>query len=506
MKVFGPSQLKELDQYTILSESISSIQLMERASVSFVDAISKEWDTTTPIVVFAGPGNNGGDALAVARLLLGRNYKVRVYLFDPNNRLSADCAENRFLLSEVIDGNHFMTVGKMEFVPPKLTSDTLVIDGLFGTGLTRRLEGGFAGVVKYINASPAKVVSIDIPSGLMCEDNSENDLDCIIQAYRTFTFHAPKLAFFLSENERFLGRWDVINIGLSREGIRIMESDYNYLQRNNLMPLVKPISRFTHKGMQGHALLIGGSQGMAGAAILSAKAALRSGVGKITVHTPEACMLPLQVAVPEAVLDVDSSSTHFSQIVETNAFNAVAIGPGLGITKEIGEQFQSQLVGITQPLVLDADALNLIAQQPSLLKKLPPLTILTPHPKELERIIGTSENSFERLQIARELARTFHLIVVIKGANTAIVSFDGTIYFNSTGNPGMASAGMGDALTGVIVSLLAQGYEPLDAARLGVYIHGLAGDMAALEKGSLALMASDLIEYLGLAWRELQAN
>ena len=272
------------------------------------------------------------------------------------------------------------------------------------------------------------------------------------------------------------------------------------------MPLVKPISRFTHKGMQGHALLIGGSQGMAGAAILSAKAALRSGVGKITVHTPEACMLPLQVAVPEAVLDVDSSSTHFSQIVETNAFNAVAIGPGLGITKEIGEQFQSQLVGITQPLVLDADALNLIAQQPSLLKKLPPLTILTPHPKELERIIGTSENSFERLQIARELARTFHLIVVIKGANTAIVSFDGTIYFNSTGNPGMASAGMGDALTGVIVSLLAQGYEPLDAARLGVYIHGLAGDMAALEKGSLALMASDLIEYLGLAWRELQAN
>lgn len=505
MKIFPTTSIKQLDAYTIENEPIASIDLMERAAHALADTIAGRWKADTSFVVFAGPGNNGGDALAVARLLIEKGYKqVSAYLFNTKEILSADCQVNMERLAQVpgIDF-HIVTT---QFTPPTLTDEHVVIDGLFGSGLNKALGGGFAAVVKYINASSATVVSIDIPSGLMGEDNTYNVSSNIIRADWTLSLQLPKLAFFFAENEPFVGEWQVLDIGLSEEAIEETETDYYLLENEDMPYLVKSRTRFVHKGNFGHALLIAGSQGMAGASVLAARACLHSGVGLLTVHVPFCNNFIVQSSVPEAMTELDLSEVCFTSPSYTDDYQAVAIGPGLGKSSDTRSAFLEQIETCQTPMVIDADGLNILGENRNYIGRLPKGSILTPHPKELERLVGKCQNSYERLMKACELARTASVHIILKGAWSAVITPLGKCYFNITGNPGMAKGGSGDVLTGILLALLAQGYEVEKAARLGTYVHGLAGDIAAKKQGTIGMTAGDIVTYLPLAWRMLEGK
>lgn len=501
MKIFQGAEIKKLDAFTIENEPIASIDLMERAALALTEAISVRWDKNHAIKVFAGPGNNGGDALAVARLLAEMGYSVEAFLFNTSGKLSDDCKTNMERLPEK-ENLRFSEV-TVKFDPPELTENDLVIDGLFGSGLNKPLNGGFAAVVKYINASPSKVVSIDIPSGLMCEDNTYNSKNHIIRADLTLSLQLPKLAFLFAENEEYVGEWCLLDIGLSEEAIRNLPTDCVLTDEDEIRQLLKPRKRFTHKGSFGHALLIAGSYGMAGASILSAKACLRSGVGLLTIHAPFRNNDILQATVPEAIIQHDIYENYFATPVDTDPYQAVGIGPGLGQEEESALALLEQLKLCQSPLVLDADALNILSENRNWLSFLPKHSIFTPHPKELDRLVGKSNDSFERLNKARDLATSLKAYIVLKGAYTAVITPEGKCFFNSTGNPGMATGGSGDVLTGILLSLLAQGYTAEESCKLGVYAHGLAGDLAAKIKGQISLLASDIIDSLPAAWTKL---
>ncbi len=499
MKIFTSSVIKKLDAYTIENEPIASIDLMERAAQALTDAITQRWGKETPVTVFAGPGNNGGDALAVARMMAEQGYQVEVYLFNTKGQLSPDCQTNKELV-EMMSEVKFNEIST-QFVPPTLTMEHLVIDGLFGSGLNKPLSGGFAAVVKYINASSATVVSIDIPSGLMGEENTFNIKSNIVRADVTFSLQLPKLAFLFAENAEFVGEWELLDIGLSEEGIEETETNYEMLEHEDIRSYIKPRKQFAHKGNFGHALLIAGSKGMAGASVLSARACLRSGVGLLTVHAPICNTVILQTSVAEAMVEQDASEECFACPTDTDDYQAIGIGPGLGQSEETEAALLEQLSSCQTPVVLDADALNILANHRHALTHLPKGSILTPHPKELERLVGKCQDSYERLTKASELARTAKIHIILKGAYSAIITPHGKIFFNPTGNPGMATGGSGDVLTGIILALLAQGYTTEEAAKIGTYIHGLAGDFAQKKQGMTALIAGDIVNYLPMAWR-----
>ena len=499
MKIFPSSSIKKLDAYTIEHEPIASIDLMERAAQALTKAITNRWNPETPVTIFAGPGNNGGDALAVARMMAEKGYKIEVYLFNTKGELSSDCQTNKELV-EMMEEVTFHEIST-QFVPPTLTPEHLVIDGLFGSGLNKPLSGGFAAVVKYINASPAMVVSIDIPSGLMGEENTFNVKSNIIRADATFSLQLPKLAFLFAENTEFVGEWELLDIQLSEEGIEETETNYEMLEIAEIRSLIKPRRQFAHKGNFGHALLIAGSKGMAGASVLAARACLRSGVGLLTIHAPLCNNDILQTSAPEAMVETDASETCFAVPTDTDDYQAVGVGPGLGRSEETEAALIEQLEHCQTPTVVDADALNILANHRHTLTHLPKGSILTPHPKELERLIGKCQDSYERLMKACELAHTAKVHIILKGAYSTIITPEGKCYFNPTGNPGMATGGSGDVLTGVILALLAQGYPAEDAAKIGTYIHGLAGDIAQKKQGMIGLIASDIVTCLPAAWR-----
>ena len=495
MKIFPSSSIKKLDAYTIENEPIASIDLMERAATVLTKAITDRWNTETPVTIFAGPGNNGGDALAVARMMAEKGYKIEVFLFNTKGELSPDCQTNKELV-EMMEEVKFHEIST-QFVPPALTPDHLVIDGLFGSGLNKPLSGGFAAVVKYINSSPAMVVAIDIPSGLMGEENTFNVKANIIRADVTFSLQLPKLAFLFAENTE----WEVLDIQLSEDGIEEMETNYEMLEIEQIRSLIKPRKQFAHKGNFGHALLIAGSKGMAGASVLAARACLRSGVGLLTVHAPMCNNDILQTSIPEAIVETDINETCFAVPTDTDDYQAVGIGPGLGRNEETEAALLEQLEHCQTPVVVDADALNILANHRHALTHLPKGSILTPHQKELERLTGKCQDSYERLMKACELARAAHVHIILKGAYSAIITPEGKCFFNPTGNPGMATGGSGDVLTGVILALLAQGYPTEEAAKIGTYIHGLAGDVAQKKQGMIGMIASDIITCLPTAWR-----
>ncbi len=503
MKIFMNEQLKELDKYTIEHEPIKSIDLMERAAKELAKAICDECTKSTPIVVFAGPGNNGGDALAVSRLLAQKGYQITVYLFNTGNHLSEECMENKQLALECNSIKQFVEVTH-EFDPPQLTSSTVVIDGLFGTGLKKPLESGFASLVKYINQSPCRVVSIDIPSGLMTEDNTYNIHNHIIRADVTLTIQTRKLAFYFADIQPYIGRLRVLDIGLSKEYIEKASTPFTQQEHGDVSALLIPRHDFVHKGAMGHALLIAGSYGMAGAAVLASRACLRSGVGKLTVHTPTKNCDILQVAVPEAVLQFDYDEHYFSDAVDANDFDSLGIGPGLGQEEASAIALIAQLRRTQAPIVADADALNILGSHRAWIQQLPKGMILTPHPKEFDRLCGSRcSDDYERLCKAKDMAVKLQIYIILKGHYSALCSPDGTVIFNSTGNSGMATAGTGDVLTGIITGLLARGYHQKEACQLGMYLHGLAGDLAAEAKGKESLVASDVIDYLPQAFAQL---
>ena len=504
MKIFDTTSIKEIDTYTTTHEPILSIDLMERASRGFVTALKRYYSFSSRFVIFAGPGNNGGDALAVARMLAEEKYEVAVYLFNPDKKLSINCLKNKERFKK-LDGAFFREVSE-QFIPPVFRPNDVVIDGLFGSGLTRPLSGGFAHVVKYINQHAPEVVSIDIPSGLFGENNLKNSEETIIHAARTVTFQFPKLAFFFSENARYTGTFEVIDIGLHPAILNEKKSDLFFTEQHEAACLLKQRATFSHKGTHGHALLIAGQKGKVGAALLAGKSILRSGAGLLTMHLPASACHIVQTALPEAMNSYDENDDLLTTLPDLSPYNAIAIGPGIGTADQSAGLMEKLLSTVTIPLVIDADGLNLLSQHQNLLDLVPEQTILTPHPKEFDRLFGNHSSAYERHLTALSVAQEKNIFIVLKGAYSGIYTPDGKCRFNSTGNPGMATAGSGDVLTGILLGLLTQGYLPEDASVLGVYLHGLAGDIARRRYSDEAMIASDITESLGEAFSLLKKN
>jgi NAD(P)H-hydrate epimerase len=493
MKIFNASQTRHLDQATINKESVSSIDLMERASREFVKAFVKEISPQKRIFIFAGTGNNGGDALSIARLLALENYSINCFLINTKGALKVDTNLNKFRLTS-ISGINFHEGN--DSPKPSIEKDDIIIDGLIGSGLNKPLAGVLADLVNYLNGTQAKIYSIDIPSGLYGEDNSKNISANIIKAYKTFTFQFPKLAFLLPDSGCFTQHWDFLDICLDSKAIEQEQTPYYYLQKEDICPLLRPKSCFDYKNKFGHALIVAGSKGKMGAAILCSKASMRAGAGLLSVYLPKDGEAIMQTAFPEAMTIADDSNNIIKHFPDTSSFSSVGIGPGIGTHPDTALALKEFLARNQKPLVLDADALNIISRNKECLKLVPKNSILTPHVGEFDRLAGQSDSSFERLQKARDLAAEINGIVVLKGAYTAICTPEKEVFFNSTGNPGMATAGSGDVLTGIITGLLAQNHSALEAAKIGVYVHGLAGDIAAKKMSQNSLIASDIVDNL----------
>ncbi|HPR84597.1 MAG TPA: NAD(P)H-hydrate dehydratase [Prolixibacteraceae bacterium] len=501
MKLFTCKQIAEIDRKTMAMEPISSIDLMERAAARITNWLLENTERFRHILLFAGPGNNGGDALAVARMLAYHDYRCTVFLSVFGKELKGDPLINWQRLEE----QRKVTLRKVESENdfPLITSEDIVIDGLFGSGLNKPLEGLAASLVEFINNSLARVISIDVPSGLFGEDNSANVGRTIVEAAQTLTFQFPKLSFLFAENFRFTGDWAVLPIDIHPLAIDQTESLFYYLTSDFISGKIKKRDKFSHKGNFGYALLIAGSYGKMGAAVLASRACLRSGTGLLTSHIPEKGYEIMQISAPETMISIDSSETVFSLVPELGPYSAVGIGPGLDKKEETKAALKTLLQKKPEKMVIDADALNILSENKEWYSLLPENAILTPHPKEFERLAGTSANSFDRLKKQMDFSVANRAIVVLKGAHTSVSFPDGRVFFNSTGNPGMATAGSGDVLTGIILGLLAQSYSPEDAALIGVYLHGLAGDLAKEKVGECALIASDIIENLGCAFLQL---
>ncbi len=498
MKILSATQIRALDAYTIEHEPIDSINLMERASASFVEWFIQKFPAPLPVKIVCGVGNNGGDGLAIARMLLTEKYIVEVFVVAYSSTHSPDFTHNYHKLAARTT-IHFI---EQESHIPEISSSDVIIDAIFGSGLSRPVEGIAAAVINVINASKATVVAVDIPSGLYVD--TYNPDTHIIQADYTVSFQLPKLSFLLPQNFIYVGEWHLTDIGLHPVAIEAAQTNYFFVDTNFVEERVKRRGKFSHKGTFGHALLIAGSYGKMGAAVLATKACLKSGVGLLTVQVPTCGYQIMQICVPEVMTLTDTSTHFFSQVPLLEKFTTVGIGPGLGTEKVTAEAMADLLKELKRPLIIDADGLNILAANKELLALLPPGSILTPHPKEFERLAGNTIEEYERLEVLQKFTRQYQLIVVLKGAHTAIATPDGQVYFNSTGNPGMATGGTGDVLTGIITSLLAQNYTPTEAATLGVYFHGLAGDYAARQVGYNALTASDVISCLPQAF--LQFN
>ena len=500
MKFFPTSAIREIDAYTIEHEPVASIDLMERAARVLSMAILDRYAGRS-FAVFAGAGNNGGDGLAVARMLHNAGCGVQAWVINPKGKLSPDCAVNLIRLQETA----VMVVEVCDaFSMPSLGSDTIIVDALFGSGLNKPVtKGVYADVIQGINSSPCEVVAIDMPSGLMGE-NSASGNDTIVKASVTFTLQFPKMSLLFPENAPYVGDFSILDIGLSQEGIGKLASNLSFTDEKDIKPLLRPRPGHSHKGDFGRALLVAGSRGMAGASVLAARAAMRSGVGLLTLHIPECNNVIVQSSVPEVMTSIDSNGACFSDFIDTSRYDALAVGPGLGQSADSERALLHLIEDCRVPMVLDADALNILARNPEYLHRLPAGSVITPHPGEFARLFGYSDNTSDKLQKALSYAVSSGVTVVLKGAYTVIIAPDGDLYFNSTGNPGMATGGSGDVLTGIVLSLLAQGYAAADAARVGVYVHGLAGDCAAKENGKTSLVAGDIIDCLPQAWKTLE--
>jgi ADP-dependent NAD(P)H-hydrate dehydratase / NAD(P)H-hydrate epimerase len=501
MKIFPIEKVREADAYTIKNEPIASIDLMERAANQLFAWMKKRIDKTHLIHIFVGLGNNGGDGLVLARLLLKKAYPVKVYVIRFADKSSEDFQINydRLYQEGLSQPNEIKSKADL----PKIQPDDIIVDAIFGSGLTRPVSGLIGEVIDHINGNEAVKIAIDVPSGLLADDHSDPKKGAIVRADYTLSFQFPKLAFFMPENDRFVGHWTLLDIGLMSEYINKEKANHYYMQKRDIIPMLKRRKKFDHKGNFGHALLIAGGYGKMGAAILASKACLRSGVGLLHTHIPKSAIQIMQTATPETMLSIDRYDNYFSEIPNLGPYDAVGIGPGLGKEKQSQMALKLLIQESGNPVVFDADALNILSENKTWLAFLPKGSILTPHPKEFERLAGKWSTDFEKLDLLKNFCFKNNVHIVLKGANTAVCFPDGNIYFNSTGNPGMATAGSGDVLTGLITGLLAQGYSPGIAAVLGVYIHGLAGDIAAKKTGVEALLAGDIIENIGNAFKRL---
>jgi NAD(P)H-hydrate epimerase len=498
LKILPAAEIRALDAYTIKHRPIASIDLMERACRAFTKAFAGLFDNRYTVAIVCGTGNNGGDGVGIARLLNDMGYRVVVYVVRGSATPSIDFQINH----DRARRNHIKLVDfDGENGGLNLDGSDVIIDAVFGSGLSRPAEGIYAKAIASINLAAKPTVAVDIPSGLMTDGLSKEP---IVKASYTISFQLPKLAFLLPESHRFVGYWSCVDIGLDKSFIKRATVRHFLIRPKDARKWLRPRSIFDHKGTFGHALIIAGSAGKIGAAVLSGRAAMRAGVGLLTVHVPSCGYGILQTALPEAMVSVDANEAVFSAVPDISKYTAVGIGPGLGVDDKTARALGDILPYFDKPIVIDADALNILASERELLHMVPRNSIITPHPGEFRRLVGSWSDDFEKLEKLRDLARRLTTYVVLKGAYTTICSPDGTIYFNSTGNPGMATGGSGDVLTGVITALLAQGYDSLTASLLGVYVHGLAGDLALPDRGMKGMIASDIVETLPAAFRHLE--
>jgi ADP-dependent NAD(P)H-hydrate dehydratase / NAD(P)H-hydrate epimerase len=493
MKILSAPQIREWDQFTINNEPISSIDLMERASAACAGWITQHVPHNKKLIFFCGSGNNGGDGLAIARLLLKERGNIAVYTLHAGTR-SIDCEINLRRLMEMQALVHDIESAESF---PEIDPDDVVLEALFGTGLSKPLGGIAQMLVQYINASMATVVSIDMPAGLFADVSSKEST--VIKATHTLSFQCPKLAFMMKENGEYIGDVTILDIGLHKTYCEQSITGTFTIDQESILSFFKPRTAFAHKYSFGHALLYAGSNRMMGAAILSAESCLRSGAGLVTVHTDTASSAIIQTALPEAIADPENNF----EITSTKKA-AIGLGPGLAINKENSDLLKKILTVWEGPLVIDASGLTLLQPLLELLpmKKGVP-AVLTPHTGEFEKLFAASANDFEQMKWALQKAAEYNCYIALKGHHTLTACPDGEAWFNTTGNSGMATAGSGDVLTGIITGLMAQGYSPKNACMLGVYLHGAAGDLAAANLSLEAMIAGDITKHLGSAIKEL---
>ncbi len=495
MKIFSAAQIKAWDTCTIYQDSIKSIELMERAANACFEWITQHFDHHSDFIVFCGRGNNGGDGIALCRLLHKNHYKVRAFVVGLSKG-SKDFEENLDRFKEISDALEFIDTEE-DF--PSL-KNFIVIDAIFGTGLNKKPAGIFPLLIKHINNKADKIISIDVPSGMYIDHSSGGNE--IIKSTFTLSFQNEKLAFLMQENAGFMDHLKLLDIKLSSVFEEKEEALYELIDKSFIQKLYNPRKPFAHKGNYGHVGLFAGSYGMMGAAVLSAEACIRSGVGKLTCFIPKCGYNILQISVPEAMCQTVGKK-FIEEIPDKLDFDVLAIGPGFGNISTHESLLKCLFKKFQKPVVIDADALNVLSQKPSLLKKIPAGSILTPHPKEFERLFGKTSSDFEAIELALKKAAEYHIYIVLKGHHTFIAPPSGTGYFNTTGNPGMATGGSGDVLTGIISGLLAQKYNSLQACLLGVFLHGLAGDLASEVLSEESMKAGDIIEFIPAAFKEL---
>ncbi len=526
MKVLSAAQTREADLYTIQNEPVSSVNLMERASRFCSDWLLKKFDKEYAFIVVCGNGNNGGDGLCIARHIAEAGRKVEVKIIRPAKTDSPDFIHNYDRLKKiggVIDEFSATFSLRNNFNSRKI----VIVDAIFGSGLTREPSGLSSEAIAAINVAPFVKVAVDIPSGLFCDvvtsststepvlsevemlsmnsvEKSTNSGEHIVRADYTLTFQFPKLSFFFSENAGYVGEFHVMDIGLHPMFLADVQTPFHYVSHVGVKQIFGERSKFAHKGTFGHALIVAGSEGKTGAAVLCSRAALRTGAGLVTAFVPLVSRDVMQEAVPEVMTITADEQKFIGGHIPAQKFTAIGIGPGIGTARETENSIKNLIGEQVSPMVWDADALNILSDNKTWLSFIPKLTILTPHPGEFDRLTEKHTSGYARMISQRDFAAKYGVIVVLKGAHTSIALPDGTVYFNSSGNPGMATAGSGDVLTGIITSLLAQGYSPVHAAVAGVYLHGLAGDIAASVRGEESMIAGDIIENLGGAFRMIK--
>lgn len=501
MKIFTNDGLRRIGDHTVDKENITMLDLIERAASAVSYELISRWRTSKRFVFFAGPGDNGADALAVARMMYEQGYRPEVYLFNIKSaQLSPCCLTNRDRLLQTAGEDIDFIEVIQNFTPPELDENDVVVDGLFGNGLRTPLKGGYTALVQYINASGAYVVSIDIPSGMFGEWNVGNDRRNIIRANLTLTYQSKRLAFYFAENAEYVGECKVLDIELDNESVARTPTDFYLIEREDVREVIHPRNPFINKYDNGTVLLIAGSYGMMGAAVLASRGALRAGAGLVTVHAPRCGYQVLQTAVPEALFEPDRNELMTTHIDQRHTYSVVALGPGMSVNDETLEAVHQFIMNFKRPCLLDADALNCIARRPMLLKSIPARSIITPHSIEFDRLFGDHNTDEERLKKALDVSKLYNITIVLKGHYTMTVRPDSKVYVNSSGNPGMATPGSGDVLTGVISALIAQNYSADWAVVLGVYLHGLAGDLAAQSQGTYGMVAGDIVDHLGKAF------
>ncbi|GAA3655708.1 NAD(P)H-hydrate dehydratase [Flavivirga jejuensis] len=500
MKLFSKEQIYKGDKLTAARQNISSTDLMERAGTQIFNWMHMRMQgAQVPIHIFCGIGNNGGDGLVLARHLILDGYNVKTYVINCSDKRSKDFLINYDRIKNVTKDWPTLLSCTEDF--PEIHQDDIIVDAVFGIGLNRPVDDWVKSLFIHFRSTKAFTLSIDIPSGLST-DKVPEDEDAVVWAGYTLSFVSPKLVFFLPETAKYTVQWEVLDIGFDQEFLFTTNTEVELIGKHEVLPLYKPREKFSHKGQFGHSLIIGGSYGKIGAVTLASRAALSAGSGLVSTYIPKCGYIPLQTAFPEAMVITDAHEELITDIKFDIEPTVIGFGIGAGINTKTVNAFETFLKGNKKPLVIDADGINILSKNKALLKLLPAQTILTPHPKELERLIGTWKDDFDKLKKVKAFSKKHACIIVIKGANTITV-FDDKLYVNTTGNPGLSTAGSGDVLTGIITGLISQGYTPLEAAIFGVYLHGRSADIAVEGLGYQSLIASHVIDYLGEAFIDL---